>query len=205
MGKLKSVGRYIMEDQTLGKGNFAVVELASHIITNTKVAIKIIDRRKLKEEYMQKNLYREAKVMNQLRHPNIVRLYETLKSSSLYFLVMEYVAGGDLLSYVRNQLDGCLTESKSRVFVRQLVSALHHLHERGVVHRETLRPTVLSSNSKDLLTNRYRLISLHVVYPYCGCVSDIFVLPRVNEYGPCLALSVARAETARGGKGDSPP
>ncbi|XP_071837919.1 uncharacterized protein [Apostichopus japonicus] len=191
MGKLKSVGRYIMEDRTLGKGNFAVVELASHIITSSKVAVKIIDRRKLKEEYMQKNLYREAKVMSKLRHPNIARLYETIKSNNLYFLVTEYVAGGDLLSYVRNQKDGYLSESRSRVYVRQLVSALHHLHERGVVHRDLkMENIILDAKRKNLklidfgLSNHYNTDQL--LKTHCGspeyAAPELFVTGR--EYGP---------------------
>ena len=57
------------------------------------------------------------------------------QSSSLYCLVTEFAAGGDLLSFVRGQRDGRLGEVSARRFVRQLVSALHHMHDRGVVHR----------------------------------------------------------------------
>ncbi|KAL8584325.1 hypothetical protein ACOMHN_014744 [Nucella lapillus] len=67
-----------MEGQTLGKGNFARVELAHHTVTGVKVAIKIIDRSKLKDN-QKDHLHRESRIMGQLRHPNIVRLYETLK------------------------------------------------------------------------------------------------------------------------------
>lgn len=53
----------------------------SRVIINfyKQVAIKVIDTRKIKEDYVRQNLHREAKIMSQLRHPNIVRLYETLK------------------------------------------------------------------------------------------------------------------------------
>jgi serine/threonine protein kinase len=49
------------------------------------VAIKIIDTRKIKEEYVQQNLHREARILGQLRHPNIIRLYETLKVGTMIF------------------------------------------------------------------------------------------------------------------------
>ncbi|XP_070194034.1 uncharacterized protein [Littorina saxatilis] len=77
--KIQCIGRYAMEGTTLGKGSFARVEMAHHTVTGVKVAIKIIDRSKLKEEYQKNNLHREARILGQLRHPNIVRLYETLK------------------------------------------------------------------------------------------------------------------------------
>ena len=52
-----------------------------NFVYSSQVAIKVIDTRKIKEEYVRNNLHREASVMAQLRHPNIIRLYETLKVS----------------------------------------------------------------------------------------------------------------------------
>ncbi|KAI8787591.1 serine/threonine-protein kinase MARK1 isoform X6, partial [Biomphalaria glabrata] len=77
--KIQCIGRYALEGHLLGKGSFARVELAHHSVTGCKVAIKIIDTRKLKEEYQKNNVQRESRILGQLRHPNIVRLYETLK------------------------------------------------------------------------------------------------------------------------------
>ena len=54
----------------------------SHIVLFLQVAIKIIDTRKIKDEYVRGNLHREARLMTSLRHPNIIRLYETLKVGS---------------------------------------------------------------------------------------------------------------------------
>ncbi|CAI7998361.1 Hormonally up-regulated neu tumor-associated kinase [Geodia barretti] len=88
------------------------------------------------EEYVRKNLLREAQLMRRLRHPNIIRLYETMKTSNLYCLVMEVAEGGELLSHVRNDFkEKRLSEATTRPFIRQLVSALHHLHSAGIVHR----------------------------------------------------------------------
>ncbi|XP_072170246.1 uncharacterized protein [Diadema setosum] len=136
MTRLRSIGRYTVEDKRIGKGNFAVVELGTHTVTKTKVALKVIDKRKITKSYIKKNLTREARMMSQLQHPNIARLYETIASSSLYCLVMEFVPGGDLLQFVRGQTGGKLKEGIARKFVRQLVSALHHMHQLGIVHRD---------------------------------------------------------------------
>lgn len=100
------------------------------------MAIKIIETEQIKEEYVRKNLLREAQLMRRLRHPNIVRLYETMKTQQLYCLVMETADGGELLSHVRNDFkERRLPEATTRPFVRQLVSALQYLHSNGVVHR----------------------------------------------------------------------
>ena len=116
-------------------------------IHNIQVAIKIIETDKIKEEYVKKNLLREAQLMRRLRHPNIIRLYETMKTNTLYCLVTEVAEGGELLSHVRNDCpEKRLMEGSARMFVRQLISALDYLHNAGIVHRwvHTIHWTVLS-------------------------------------------------------------
>ena len=101
-----------------------------------QVAIKIIETDKIKEDYVRKNLLREAQLMRRLKHPNIIRLYETMKTNTLYCLVTEIAEGGELLSHVRSDFkEKRLSEATSRPFIRQLVSALYHLHSVGIVHR----------------------------------------------------------------------
>ena len=103
------------------------------------------------------------------------------QSSSLYCLVTEFAAGGDLLSFVRGQRDGRLGEVSARRFVRQLVSALHHMHDRGVVHRYVPPPSTPPSptpNYRCKRTSSYlmpdtsrmqRRRSLHALLPLPWC------------------------------------
>lgn len=101
-----------------------------------QVAIKIIETDKIKEDYVRKNLLREAQLMRRLKHPNIIRLYETMKANNLYCLVTEVAEGGELLTHVRSDYkEKRLSEAAARPFIRQLVSALFHLHSVGIVHR----------------------------------------------------------------------
>ena len=109
-----------------------------------QVAIKIIETDKIKEDYVRKNLLREAQLMRRLRHPNIIRLYETMKTNNLYCLVTEVAEGGELLSHVRYDFkEKRLSEATTRPFIRQLVSALHHLHSVGIVHRWEIGELIL--------------------------------------------------------------
>ncbi|KAK3098587.1 hypothetical protein FSP39_020986 [Pinctada imbricata] len=83
----KKVGNYLL-GKTLGEGSFAKVKEALHIPTGEKVAIKVIDKRKAKvDSYVRKNLRREAKLLQQIRHPNVVQLYEVMETENSYYLV----------------------------------------------------------------------------------------------------------------------
>ncbi|KAI4475872.1 hypothetical protein M0804_014037 [Polistes exclamans] len=102
---------------------------------NPKVAVKIIDTQHGRQDYIVKNLTREAKLLSMLHHPSIVRLYETIQYGSVYYLVMELATGGDLCTHIKQQPSGMLDEMTAKLYARQLVSALKHMHSRGIVHR----------------------------------------------------------------------
>ena len=70
-----------------------------------QVAIKIMDTRKIKEEYTRNNLHREARILGQIRHPNIIRLYETLKVSLFIFHRRDYLRN-QYVSYAYSQANG---------------------------------------------------------------------------------------------------
>ncbi|KAJ4939142.1 hypothetical protein JOQ06_028603 [Pogonophryne albipinna] len=85
------VGNYRLL-KTIGKGNFAKVKLARHILTGREVAIKIIDKTQLNPNSLQK-LFREVRIMKILNHPNIVKLFEVIETERTLYLVMEYASG----------------------------------------------------------------------------------------------------------------
>ncbi|XP_060561423.1 serine/threonine-protein kinase SIK3-like isoform X2 [Ruditapes philippinarum] len=126
------VGYYEME-RTIGKGNFAVVKLATHIVTKTKVAIKIIDKTQLDEENIQK-IFREIQIMKLLRHPHIIRLYQVMESERMLYLVTEYASGGEIFDHL--VAHGRMNEKEARKKFKQIVAAVSYCHSRHVVHRD---------------------------------------------------------------------
>ncbi|KAG9331759.1 hypothetical protein JZ751_017252 [Albula glossodonta] len=91
------VGYYEIE-RTIGKGNFAVVKLATHIITKAKVAIKMVDKTQLDDENLKK-IFREVQIMKMLRHPHIIRLYQVMETERMIYLVTEYASGGEIFDF----------------------------------------------------------------------------------------------------------
>ncbi|XP_041850233.1 MAP/microtubule affinity-regulating kinase 4 isoform X6 [Melanotaenia boesemani] len=119
--------------KTIGKGNFAKVKLARHILTGREVAIKIIDKTQLNPTSLQK-LFREVRIMKTLNHPNIVQLFEVIETEKTLYLVMEYASGGEVFDYL--VAHGRMKEKEARAKFRQIVSAVHYCHQKNIVHRD---------------------------------------------------------------------
>ncbi|KAK0411348.1 hypothetical protein QR680_005612 [Steinernema hermaphroditum] len=126
------IGKYKLL-KTIGKGNFAKVKLAKHVPTGLEVAIKIIDKTALNPSSLQK-LYREVKIMKQLDHPNIVKLYQVMETDQTLYLVMEYASGGEVFDYL--VAHGRMKEKEARAKFRQIVSAVQYLHQKNIIHRD---------------------------------------------------------------------
>ncbi|XP_059057603.1 uncharacterized protein LOC131851174 [Achroia grisella] len=158
-GQVYSIGNYLMTGKVLGKGHFARVEEATHRIIGKKVAIKIIDLTCIKEEYARRNLHREPRVMAKLRHPCIAALYETMMHGPRLYVAMEAAGGGDLCALVlgargagaRATGAGGLPEARARPLAAQLVSAVRHMHARGVVHRDLKMENIMLDHSKQYI------------------------------------------------------
>lgn len=130
--RLVRVGYYELE-QTIGKGNFAVVKLATHVVTNTKVAIKIIDKSKLDEDNLKK-IFREIQILMKLRHPHIIRLYQVMETEKMIYLVTEYASGGEIFDFlVKTER---LSEIEACKIFHQILAAVSYCHSRNVVHRD---------------------------------------------------------------------
>ncbi|XP_041925763.1 serine/threonine-protein kinase MARK2 isoform X5 [Alosa sapidissima] len=119
--------------KTIGKGNFAKVKLARHVLTGKEVAVKIIDKTQLNSSSLQK-LFREVRIMKVLNHPNIVKLFEVIETEKTLYLVMEYASGGEVFDYL--VAHGRMKEKEARAKFRQIVSAVQYCHQKCIVHRD---------------------------------------------------------------------
>ncbi|XP_063059225.1 serine/threonine-protein kinase MARK2 isoform X2 [Engraulis encrasicolus] len=129
---LPHVGQYRLI-KTIGKGNFAKVKLARHEPTGKEVAVKIIDKTQLNSSSLQK-LFREVRIMKQLNHPNIVKLFEVIETERTLYLIMEYASGGEVFDYL--VAHGRMKEKEARAKFRQIVSAVQYCHQKCIVHRD---------------------------------------------------------------------
>ena len=132
----------------LGEGAFGRVVRATYTPTKEERAIKILTRSVLRRKRMGKgtaydSVLREIVVMKRLDHPNCVRLFEVIddpEHDELY-LVMEFVDGGDLSAPIKKKL--FTTEDTLRMWMRDVVLGLEHLHNSGICHRDIKPENVL--------------------------------------------------------------
>ncbi|KAI3426244.1 hypothetical protein D9Q98_008620 [Chlorella vulgaris] len=131
--------------KTLGIGSFGKVKVAEHILTGHKVAIKILNRKKIKQMDMEEKVRREIKILRLFMHPHIIRLYEVVETPNDIYVVMEYVKSGELFDYIVEK--GRLLEDEARHFFQQIISGVEYCHRNMVVHRD-LKPENLLLDSK---------------------------------------------------------
>ena len=114
----KKVGNYILNEK-IGLGTFSKVTKAIHILTGEQVAVKILDKSKIKDNIDIERISREIEILKSISHPNISQLYESNSTIHNFYLVMEYIEGGDLCNYINKNIS--LSEHVSCHFFRQLI------------------------------------------------------------------------------------
>ncbi|MQM12724.1 hypothetical protein Taro_045642 [Colocasia esculenta] len=166
----------------LGKGTFAKVYHAKHLVSGEGVAIKVVDKEQVKRvPGMAAQIVREISVMRLVRHPNVVELREVMATRSRVYFVMEHVRGGELFALVER---GPLDEDQARRYFQQLVSAVDFCHSRGVSHRDLKPENLLLDDAGDLKVSDFGLSALPeqqrkdgLLHTQCG--TPAYVAPEV--------------------------
>jgi len=131
--------------EELGKGAFSIVKKCIHKQSKRGFAAKIINTKKMSQRELQK-LDREARVCRLLKHPNIVRLHASISEGSYHYLVFDLVTGGELFEDIVAR--EFYSEVDASNCIRQVLEAVCHCHQTGVIHRD-LKPENLLLASKE--------------------------------------------------------
>lgn len=115
-------------------GSFGKVKLAEHEPTGKRVAIKILNREKIKSLDMEEKVKREIRILKMLSHPHIIQLYEVIETTTDVYVVTEVSTGGELFDFIVER--GRLSEDDARRFFQQIISGVEHCHKHMVAHRD---------------------------------------------------------------------
>ncbi|XP_041914675.1 calcium/calmodulin-dependent protein kinase type II subunit beta isoform X2 [Alosa sapidissima] len=130
--------------EELGKGAFSVVRRCVKLCTGQEYAAKIINTKKLSARDHQK-LEREARICRLLKHPNIVRLHDSISEEGFHYLLFDLVTGGELFEDIVAR--EYYSEADASHCIHQILESVSHIHQHDIVHRD-LKPENLLLASK---------------------------------------------------------
>lgn len=125
--------RYVLKE-IIGVGGMAVVYKADDNVDNKTVAVKILKEEFASDAEFRKRFKNESKAVAMLSHQNIVKVYDVGFGEKIQYIVMEYIEGITLKQYIQSK--GIIDWREAVLFTSQILKALNHAHEKGVIHRD---------------------------------------------------------------------
>eukprot|EP00792_Barthelona_sp_PAP020_P001915 TRINITY_DN1308_c0_g1_i1.p1 TRINITY_DN1308_c0_g1~~TRINITY_DN1308_c0_g1_i1.p1 ORF type:complete len:565 (-),score=146.65 TRINITY_DN1308_c0_g1_i1:47-1741(-) len=177
------IGYYKLK-RTIGGGTFGKVKVAEHVLSGHKVAVKILNKAKIRTLKMTDQVQREIRILKLFNHPHIVRLYEVIENPQNIFLVMELAAGGELFKHIKK--NGKLEEPTARRFFQQIVAGVDYCHRHMVVHRDLKPENILLDAHNNVKVSDFGLSNLLPDGDFLetSCGSPNYAAPEVIDNKP---------------------
>ncbi|KAI5864960.1 hypothetical protein GGS23DRAFT_617883 [Durotheca rogersii] len=176
------------EWRVIGKGAFATVHKVTSKYDGSPYAAKELDKRRfMKNGVLDQKVENEMKIMQKVHHPNIVKYIEHFDwDLHQFFIVMEYVPGGDLGRFVQEH--GAIAEAHVKVMAEQLLGALGYLHDNKITHRDVKPDNILIQSTNPLVVKLTdfglsKMIDTEQTYLKTFCGTLLYCAPEVySEY-----------------------
>ena len=165
----------------IGQGAFGKVNLGLNILTGRIVAVKSFNKNnaELTGDNMKKIKY-ETDLMKKLNHPNITKILEMFEDEKYFLIIMEYINGGNLFSFVKKRRK--LSEKTAKFLFRQIILGIKYIHEQNIVHRDIKLENLLidlNNNVKicDFGIGRKITSKNQLLYDQCGTL--MYMAPEI--------------------------
>ncbi|MBI1832609.1 MAG: serine/threonine protein kinase [Planctomycetes bacterium] len=159
--RTERIGKYEILDH-IATGGMGVIYKARDVDLDRVVALKILPPDMASQQTTLIRFQREAKAAAQLRHENIVSIFDVGESEGTYYLALEYVEGADLQDYITRNCK--LDPEEARQIMIQATRALVHAHEQGIVHRDIKPSNLLLTRKGDRLVVKLTDFGLAIRY-----------------------------------------
>lgn len=141
------IGNYRFS-KNLGTGSFGKVKLALNEVTGHKVAIKIMNKKRIKQQGVFEKVKREIKVLRKFNHPHIIKHFEFIDTYSDIFMVLEYASGGELFDLIQKKER--LEEPEARHIFQQIISSIEYSHHHKMAHRDLKPENILLDENNNI-------------------------------------------------------
>jgi 5'-AMP-activated protein kinase catalytic alpha subunit len=125
----------------------------------SKVAIKILEKVKIKDLNDKRRVEKEINILKKLKHPNIISLLSVVESENKIYIITEHCSGGELFEYIVSKIK-LIENEASRIF-SQLISGVDYLHRMSIVHRDLKPENLLFGSNKELKIADFGLSSVY--------------------------------------------
>ena len=163
--------------KTIGEGTFGKVKLSIHIPTKEYVAIKILEKSRIHDKEELERVEKEIKYLKLLNHPNIIQIYEVIDNPKYFYIVMEYVSGGELFNYIVNNEK--LDEKEASFFFSQLIHGIKEIHKKKICHRDIKPENLLLTEKKLIKIIDFGLSNEYENYLKTQCGSPCYAAPEM--------------------------
>ncbi|THB69333.1 MAG: PEGA domain-containing protein [Gammaproteobacteria bacterium] len=172
MNDIKIPGYTIISE--LGRGGMASVYLANQNCVDREIALKIMDPSFASDPSFGERFIREAKIVAQLSHSNIVSVIEVGVHENTYYLAMDYHPGGDL----KSKIEQGLSPAKSLEYMQQIAKALEHAHGKGYIHRDIKPENILFNENGEAILSDFGIARAQTNTTNMTAVGSVVGTPR---------------------------
>ncbi|CRK93679.1 CLUMA_CG007208, isoform A [Clunio marinus] len=148
--------------KSIGSGSYSKVKLAFSENHKASVAIKIVPKYNVPEEFLRKFLYSEITVVKFLKHENIIKYYQSIETSHRLYVVMQFAENGSILELI--QREKRISESRACDFFRQIMNGVEYCHNQKVCHRDLKCENILLDE---------RMVIKIIDFGFAKCYKDI--------------------------------
>ena len=174
--KEKTIGNYQFI-KTIGEGTFGKVKLSVHLPTNEYVAIKILEKSKIHDKEELERVEKEIKYLKVFNHIHIIQIYEVIETDKNFYIVMEYVSGGELFNYIVDHEK--LSEKEASFFLVQIIYGIREIHNKNICHRDIKPENLLLTEKKIIKIIDFGLSNEYVDYLSTQCGSPCYASPEM--------------------------